>query len=114
MISFNEAVWLFLNKFGWVTVLTEAEVASLGSAEYFLTGSNIAKRRQAYQLTACTIFEILKRAFKNSADRRVNVNDIDVNDILLWCSKHNKECPQFHLYLLGKGKIMLASLECLS
>jgi hypothetical protein len=34
MNSFNEAVSLFLNNSGWVTALTEAEVASLGSAEY--------------------------------------------------------------------------------
>jgi hypothetical protein len=59
---------LFLNNFVWVTVLTEAEVASLNFAEYFLTGYNIAKTRQAHQLTACSIFEILKRAFKNSAE----------------------------------------------
>jgi hypothetical protein len=62
--------------------LKEAEVASLGSAEYFLTGYNIAKKRQAHQLTACSILEILKKkkskkhSIKNSADCRVNVNDI--------------------------------------
>jgi hypothetical protein len=80
--GFSKAVCLFLNKSGLVTALAEAEVASLGSAESFLTGYSIANRRQAHQLTASSIFEILRRAFKNSADCRSNVNDIDVNDIL--------------------------------
>jgi hypothetical protein len=31
----NKAIWLFLNTTSWVTTMTEAEVAFLGSAEYF-------------------------------------------------------------------------------
>jgi hypothetical protein len=55
-------------KSGWVTALTEAEVASFGSAESFLTGSNITKKRQVHQMTASSIhvFEILKRAFRRT------------------------------------------------
>ena len=38
---------------GWVTALSEADIASLGTAESFLTVSNLAKTRQAHQITAC-------------------------------------------------------------
>lgn len=36
---------------GWVTALSEADIASLGTAESFLTVSNLAKTRQAHQIT---------------------------------------------------------------
>lgn len=67
----------------WVTVLTETEVAFWGSAESFLTGCNVAKTRQVHQLLDCSVFEILKRAFKNSAECSVNLDDIDVKRVVL-------------------------------
>jgi hypothetical protein len=36
---------------GWVTALSEADIASLGTAESFLTVSNVSKTRQAHQIT---------------------------------------------------------------
>jgi hypothetical protein len=41
----NKAIWLFLNTTSWVTAMTEAEVAFLGSAEYFLHPHVCRKRR---------------------------------------------------------------------
>lgn len=46
---------------GWVTALSEADVASLGTAKSFLTVSNLAKTRQAHQITACCLYNLIKK-----------------------------------------------------
>lgn len=84
---------------GWVGALTEAGVSSSGTSESFLTASNVAKTRQVHQITACCLYELMKEAFVNSIDRDdLNIEEVDVSDVLDWCSMREKECPQFQFW----------------
>ena len=49
-----------LNGTGWVTALSAADIASQETAESFLTVSNLAKIRQAHQITACSLYDMIK------------------------------------------------------
>ena len=44
-----------LKERGWTAVLTEAGIASSGSAESFLSASSVTKTRLAHQVTACRL-----------------------------------------------------------
>ena len=48
---------------GWTGVLTEAGVASSGTSESFLTASSVTKTRQVHQVTACSLYKLLKAAY---------------------------------------------------
>ena len=47
-----------LKDSGWTTALTEAGIASSGTAESFLTVSCVTKTRLAHQVTACALFKL--------------------------------------------------------
>ena len=40
---------------GWTSAITEAGVASSGTAESFLTASSVTRTKQAHQITACSL-----------------------------------------------------------
>ena len=82
---------------GWVTALSEADIASLGTAEFFLTVSNLAKTRQAHQITACSLYDLIKKAYQHATDN-ANPDDIEISDIFSWCSEQEKTIPQFQLW----------------
>ena len=53
---------------GWATALSEADIASLGTAESFLTVSNLAKTRQAHHIAACCLNDLIKKAYQHAMD----------------------------------------------
>jgi hypothetical protein len=82
---------------GYVTALSEADIASLGTAGSFLTVSNLAKTRQAHQITACCLYDLIKKAYQHATDN-ANPDDIEISDIFSWCSEQEKTIPQFQLW----------------
>ena len=82
---------------GWVTALSEADIASLGTTESFLTVSNLAKTRQAHQITACCLYDLIKKAYQHATDH-ANPDDIEISDIFSWCSEQEKMIPQFQFW----------------
>ena len=55
-----------LKESGWTAVLTEAGIASSGTAESFLSASRIIKIRLVHQVTACTFYNLLQCAYDGS------------------------------------------------
>jgi len=51
---------------GWTGALTEAEIATSGTADSLLSASSVAKTRQANLITACALYDLMKSAFNNS------------------------------------------------
>lgn len=47
----------------WTGALAEAGVASSGTAESFLSTASVTKIRQAHQVTACSLYKLLKLAY---------------------------------------------------
>ena len=53
----------WLDGSGWVEANQEAEIASHGIAESFQKASHIIRTRHAYQVTACALYILLRRAY---------------------------------------------------
>ena len=51
---------------GWVTALSEADIASIGTSKSFLTASNLAKTRQAHPITASCLYDLIKKAYQTA------------------------------------------------
>ena len=52
-----------LRSIGWTGALFEAGVASSGNAESFLSAASITRTRQAHQVTASSLYKLLKSAY---------------------------------------------------
>ena len=55
-----------LESSGWTTALTEAEVATSGTADSFLKASHLTRTRHAHQVTLLTLQKLQKEAFHQS------------------------------------------------
>ena len=54
-----------LKDSGWTSAIVEAGLASSGTADSFLTASSVTKTRQAHQITACTLYKLMRGAYEN-------------------------------------------------
>ena len=63
-----------LEASGWTTALTEAEVASPGTADSFLKVSHLTRTRHAHQVTFLTLKRLQKEAFLCSESCRSEAN----------------------------------------
>jgi hypothetical protein len=83
----------WLEGSGWVEALLEAKLASSGVADSFLKASHISRTRHAHQVTACTLFILLKKAYNeyvsNNPEEDVQIGFDD------WCTQRKTESPQF-------------------
>ena len=59
------SIGTFLQDSGWTSALVDAEIASAGTADSFLSASSVTKNRQAHQITACSLYRLLKEAYRN-------------------------------------------------
>ena len=50
-----KSIGSLLKGSGWTSALTEARVASSGTAESFLSASSVTRTRQAHQITAVSL-----------------------------------------------------------
>ena len=66
-----------LKESGWTAVLTEAGIASSGTAESFLSASSVANTRLAHQVTACTLYKLLQYAYDQYEDDNSSASDIE-------------------------------------
>ena len=84
---------------GWTGALVKADVASSGSADSFLSATNVMKSRQAHQITACNLFTLLKKAY---CAYLVEREDSDEETITFdeWCDVRRKESFQFQFWFL--------------
>ena len=76
---------------GWSSVLTEGEIASSGTAESYTLASSVTRTRQAHQITACTLYQLLKATYN---EREQN----DEADFDGWCEEQCKKYPQFRYW----------------
>ena len=54
----------FLEGSGWTSVITQANVASSGTADSFLKASHVSRTRHAHQVTACSLHILMCRAYE--------------------------------------------------
>ena len=87
----------WLKDSGWIEALDESKVATPGTAESFLTGSNVSKTRHAHEVTACTLFTLIKRAYDDyiASDPPGPIETLDI-----FKARRMEESPQFQYWCL--------------
>ena len=53
----------WLEDCGWVEVLVQSKVASAGTAESHIKVSHVTRTRHAHQVTACSLYILLKKSY---------------------------------------------------
>ena len=57
------SIGTLLRDSGWTSAIVEAEVASSGTTESYLSASSVTRTRQAHQITACSLYKLMKKAY---------------------------------------------------
>ena len=84
---------------GWTSVLTDAGVASSGTAESFLTASSVTRTRQAHQVTAASLYRLMKTAYTDYCSEATENCD-EVINFEDWCKRRKLQSPLFHFWYL--------------
>lgn len=86
----------WLEDAGWVEALVQAKVASAGMADSFLKVAHVTRTRHAHQVTACSLYILLKRSYAHYRDSLGEGRQEESFDE--WCSQQNKKIPQFQFW----------------
>jgi len=98
MAAFS-SIGSLLKGSGWTSVLTDAGVASSGTAESFLTASSVTRTRQAHQVTAASLYRLMKTAYTDYCNEAIE-NSTEVIDLEDWCEQRKLQSPQFQFWYL--------------
>lgn len=91
-----KALGEWLDGNGWVGVLSEAEVATPGTAESFLKVSHLAKARRAHQVTAAALHVLRQSVYDEyKASLPTTEQPLEYDK---WCDKMTSEQPQFSFW----------------
>ena len=71
-----KSIGTLLQDSGWTGALMEAGVASPGTAESFLTASSITRTRQMHQITACSLYKLLKAAYTDYSNETAENTEV--------------------------------------
>ena len=83
----------WLEDSGWVEALVQANVASAGTADSFLKATHITKTRHAHEVTASSLYILLKKAYTQHTESLEPGNQVDPLDN--WCTRQCKTIQQF-------------------
>ena len=90
-----------LKSSGWTEAIVEADIASSGTAESFLSASSITRTRCAHQITASSLYSLLKEAYDYYiVDASAEQDKEAVLSFDEWCDKLKRESPQFSYWHL--------------
>ena len=76
---------------GWTNVLTQAGIATPGTADSFLKGAHVKRTRHAHQVTSSALSIMLRTAY--DAYCLDTIEPLPFDD---WCVKQVEASPQFH------------------
>ena len=86
---------------GWTAALTEARVASVGTADSFLSAASVTKTRHAHQVTACSVYKLLQSAYSAyCTDVEEMADPTDTRSFEDWCEHRKLQGPQFRYWHL--------------
>ena len=83
----------WLEDSGWVEALVKSKVASAGTADSFLKATHITKTRHAHEVTASSLYILLKKAYSQYTESLEPGNQADPLD--RWCTGQCSTIPQF-------------------
>ena len=77
---------------GWTRALTEAGIATSGTADSLLSASRVANTRQAHLITACALNELMQSAF-NKIEGQFDDTEREFQAFKDWCNIRQKQSP---------------------
>lgn len=82
---------------GWTSAISEAGVASSGTAESFLAASSVTSTRLAHQITACGLYTLMKEAYRDYCSETEMSGSLPLtfDD---WHAKRRSVSPQFQFW----------------
>ena len=94
-----KSIGTLLQSSGWTSAIVEADIASSGTAESFLSTSSVTRTRKAHQITASCLYKVLKDAYEYYCNEAGTIAGtiLSFED---WCQKRLKESPRFHFWHL--------------
>ena len=72
-------------------------MASSGTAESFLIASSITRTRQAHQITACSLHNLMQKAYQDCCTDEPGSPPLGLED---WCVQRRRASPQFQFWNL--------------
>ena len=88
-----------LEESGWTSAIAEAGVASSGTAESFLTVSSVTRTRLAHQITACSLYTLMKEAHRDYYSECEMSDNIPMS-FEVWHERQGSVSPQFQFWNL--------------
>jgi hypothetical protein len=84
-----------LDSSGWTGALTQANVASSGTADSYLKVSHVTRTRHAHQMTASSLHILLHKAYTEYSSSQEDEESLSLES---WCDERAKVSPQFHFW----------------
>ena len=75
-MAFLKVIGGWLEGSGWTTALADANVATPGTAESFFKAASVTRSCRAHQVTACSLFILLQKAYTKYKEGVANKDDI--------------------------------------
>ena len=91
------SIGTLLQDSGWTNAICEVCVASSGTAESFLTTSSITRTRQAHQITACSLHNLMNKAYSDYYTDEPGNQPVGLED---GCVQRGRANPQFQFWNL--------------
>ena len=106
-LHLEKALWNYLGDLlegsGWTTAITDANVATSGTADSFLKASHITKTRHIHQVTALALSKLQKDAFRDRTD--------ETDEFESWRQVMIKQSPTFQFWdLILQTEILILVL----
>ena len=90
-----KALGEILNGSGWTSAISQAGIATAGTADSFLKVSHVKKTCGAHQVTACALYSLQQQAYH---EYKQTINESNVMSYEDWAA--SKESPQFNFWQL--------------
>ena len=74
--------------------LTQANIASSGTADSYLKVSHVTRTRHAHQVTASSLYILLHKAYSEYSQEGEEIP----KSLEAWCDERAKACPQFYFW----------------
>ena len=88
-----KALGRWVDGSGWTEALVNASVTTSGVANSFITASHITRTRRAHQLTAASLYILMRKAYADYFESyESNGKAQTLNE---WKEEKLKKCPQF-------------------
>ena len=79
---------------GWTGAPAEAGVASVGTADSFVSAASVTKTRHAHQVTTCSLYKLLQSAYSAYCTYVEEMTDpTDIRSFEDWCEHRKLQSP---------------------